>query len=618
VARSRVKTKVGAAANARRSARVAGGGVHLGAIAHRSQPPYLQALGGEHFYVLLVAGTGDLVRVRCLYADAPATTGQVSDLHLEATDGIRDLWSVLLRMPTRRLRYQFELVGADGTRHWLSERGFAKAAEKHHAGYFHYPYNQPIDRFELPPWIFGATLYEIFPERFWNGDPANDPPQTLAWGRRPTARSFFGGDLAGIRQKIDWLRALGVGALWLTPIFEAPTNHKYDPSDYERIDPAFGTNDEFRALVRELHAIGVRVLLDGVFNHSGAEFFAFRDVREHGTASRHRSWFFNLKGFPVDLRRVNYETFATRLRNHPKLNTADPECARYFAGIGERWIREADIDGWRLDVANEVDHRFWRQFRQTVKAAKPDAFLLGEIWHDAAQWLEGDELDSVMHYPWRDAVLRYLGGEIGPREFAASTTRLRHFYHLIANAGLVHLLGSHDTARVRTELGSAAKARQGAALLLTAAGMPLVYYGDEVGMEGGDDPDCRRCMVWDEEQQDRELLRTYRTLIRVRRERPWLAWGDFEDLVVDDERELYAYARRARGPLGVPFGTGQTVRSEEALYVALNTGTRRAQVTLEVAGRRLAEVLSGRRVEVERGRTSVELPGRGVAVLVPE
>ena len=556
------------------------------------------------------------MKVTCHYADRAQRGPEVAvQLSREDGDGTRDWWSARVHMPTRRLRYQFEVVAADGTHSWFSERGFERAASRHHIGYFHYPYNQPADRFVLPSWLPGTTFYEIFPERFNNGDPTNDPPGTEPWGGRPKPRSFFGGDLAGIRQKLGHLTALGVGGLWLTPVFSAPTNHKYDPSDYYTVDPAFGTNEHLKALVAECHAGGIRVVLDGVFNHSGSEWFAFRDVREKGEASPYKTWFFDIKSFPVDLRRVNYETFADRLPNHPKLNTADPGCAAYFLGVGEHWIREADTDGWRLDVANEVDHRFWRAFRERVKAAKPDAYIVGEIWHDGAQWLEGDEFDSVMHYPWRDAALRFLSGDLAPSAFASATVGLRHAYQLAANPGLMHILGSHDTARVRTEIGgSAARAAQAAALLLTAGGVPLVYQGDEIGMEGGEEPDSRRCMIWDEARWDRRILHTYRALVRARRERPWLAWGSFEDAVVDDDRGLYAYRRAESGPLAVLHGEGLG-----QLWVAVNVGERRSEVAIPLgnrAPRAVVDLLSGEGVGVEHGAARLTLAPGDAVVLV--
>ena len=526
----------------------------------------------------------------------------------EANDGVSDYWTCVLPLPTARLRYFFELVGADGARAFLSEQGFADARPRfeYQVGYFFYPYDLPADRFAVPAWVAGTTFYLIFPDRFANGDRSRDPEWVRPWGEPPTNKSFFGGDLAGIRERLGWLTDLGVGGIYLTPVFAAPSNHKYDPADYERVDPGFGTNDEFRDLVKTAHARGIRVVLDAVFNHSGDQWFAFRDVLENGERSPYRDWFFRIDSFPVDTDAVNYETFANRARSHPKLNTANAGLREYLVGIGEKWIREADIDGWRLDVANEIDHRFWRAFRDRVKAAKADAFIVGEAWHDAIRWLDGAQFDSVMHYPWRDAVIRFLNGDITATRFAQRTTAMRHMYDAAATPGLMHLLGSHDTARIRSELGgSADRARQAAVLLLTATGAPLVYYGDEVGMEGGDDPDSRRCMEWDRAKQELHVLHAYRTLIHVRRARPWLAWGAFDDVLVDDERKVYAYRRSSTGPLA-PEGTPRDV-----LYVGLNTGEFPSEVCFG-DDRPLVDVFTGK-----PSTSRVTIDPAGAVVLVP-
>ncbi len=561
----------------------------------------------------LTAEKDDLTEVICHFADK-YEFGAESKLYLrrEATDGVRDYWTAVLPVPTSRLRYFFELRGKVGDPSFLSEQGFSDKPPQSafYVGYFFYPYDQPIDRFALPPWVLGTTFYLVFPDRFANGDPSIDPSWVRPWGEKPTGTSFFGGDIAGVRQHLGWMSDLGVGCIYLTPVFTAPSVHKYDPASYDEVDPGFGTAEDLKALVAESHAAGMRVLLDGVFNHSGHEWPPFRDVRERGEDSQYRDWFFRIQGFPVDIAEVNYETFANKNANHPKLNTANPELREYLTSVGERWIREADIDGWRLDVANEVDHRFWRAFRDRVKAAKGDALIVGEVWHDAIRWLDGAQFDSVMHYPWRDAVLAYLRDQINPSAFAARTTTLRHLYEPSVEPGLMHLLGSHDTARVRSELGGRAdRARQAAVLLLTASGAPLVYYGDEIGLEGGEDPDNRRCMQWDPRHWDHDILATYRTLIRARRERPWLAWGEHVDLVVDDDRRLYAYRRAARGTLESVYG-----RRDDELVVALNTGRHPTEIKLPLDGA-WVDLLHGERVS---GRGSIKMrihPGTA-AVLV--
>ncbi len=255
----------------------------------------MQPLAGDRFYVRLLAESGDLATVLCHFADKYASGVEGTlPLSRETTDGVSDYWSAVIPMPTSRLRYFFELKDTAGVTRYFNEHGFVerRPERKHHAGHFFYPYDLPIDRFALPPWIAGRTFYLVFPDRFANGDQMNDPAWKRPWGEAPTVKSFFGGDLPGVRQNLDWLTDLGVGGLYLTPVFAAPSNHKYDPSDYERVDPGLGTNEELAALVRDAHDRDIRVLLDGVFNHSGDRWFAFKDVLEKGEASRYRDWFF--------------------------------------------------------------------------------------------------------------------------------------------------------------------------------------------------------------------------------------------------------------------------------------------------------------------------------------
>jgi glycosidase len=256
----------------------------------------------------------------------------------------------------------------------------------------------------------------------------------------------------------------------------------------------------------------------------------------------------------------------------PKLNTAHPECAEYFLEVGEYWLQEAGIDGWRLDVANEVDHVFWRRFRDRVKTINPDAWILGEIWHAAQDWLHGDEFDSVMNYPWRDAALAFLTGKIDAEGYDEALRRNRYLYSPQVTAGLLNLLGSHDTPRVRTVVESAKLARLAAVLQFTMPGIPLIYYGDEIGMKGGPDPDCRRCMEWNEDKQDGKTLGLYRNLIRLRKENPWLMGGSYETLLADQGSARYAFRRAAEG--------SDETQGRRALEVYVNAGSKSVKADL--------------------------------------
>lgn len=377
----------------------------------------------------------------------------------------------------------------------------------------------------IPPWVPDAVFYQIFPDRFRNGDESNDPPGRQDWNDVPTRENFFGGDLAGIVDGLDYIAAMGFNALYLNPIFSAGTNHKYDTHDYFKIDPAFGDEATFDRLIREAHARGIRVVLDGVFNHCGLEFAPFQDVRTNGKESRYSNWF-DVYDFP--LRTQPIPNYATCGGAHylPRLNTDDPEVERFVAQVALHWL-DRGIDGWRLDVPYEIHTDFWRRFRTTVKERYPEAYLVAEEWRDPVPYLLGDTFDGVMHYRLRELGLDFiiknaLTGEAFGRALDALSERLPDG----SEFGMLTLLGSHDTPRLLTECGGdTRKATLLQTLLFTLPGAPLVYYGDENGMEGGNDPDCRRPMTWERHEWRTELRAPLLRLLELRNELPVLRRG---------------------------------------------------------------------------------------------
>ncbi|UUZ91762.1 glycoside hydrolase family 13 protein [Paenibacillus sp. P25] len=394
-----------------------------------------------------------------------------------------------------------------------------------------------------PEWAKSAIFYQIFPERFANGDPSNDPEGTEPWGGQPTADNFFGGDLQGIIDHLDYIENLGVNALYLTPIFKSPSNHKYDTIDYMQVDPHFGDSELLKKLVKACHDRGIRVILDAVFNHSGELFPPFQDVKKNGKNSKYADWF-HIHEFPVGVKdgRPTYDTFGF-FEHMPKFNTANPEVKKYLLGVAEYWIREIGIDGWRLDVANEVDHQFWRDFRKTVKAANPDAYIVGEVWNDSQKWSLGDQFDSVMNYPFANKVLEYFASsDSRGYSFSNSMGNLLMRYPQQTNEVIFNLLCSHDTPRIMTCVGEdKRRLKLCVVFLLTYMGTPCIFYGDEIGLSGGGDPDCRKCMEWDEAKQDRELYDFYKLIIGLRQKYPVLRHGDFRFLKADqgDPRIIY-------------------------------------------------------------------------------
>ena len=433
------------------------------------------------------------------------------------------LWRIVLKPPFRRLRYVFALTQAqeqwycyeDGLRPNLQLDGRVQC--------FQMPWMNPADCIAPPDWVRHTVWYQVYPDRFCRG--GSGRPGALPWRHGlVTNAERFGGDLAGIAQKLPYLAGLGVNGLYLNPIFAARSFHKYDTTDYTRVDPDFGTEADLQELVRQAHANGIRVMLDAVFNHCGPGFAPWRDVVEKGPGSAWRDWFF-VNRWPVEEGRTDdgrYFSFSFH-GGMPKLNTNHPAVQDYLIGLCEDWVRRYDIDGLRFDVGNEISHAFLRRLRVRLKALKPDLYLLGEIWHDAPAWLEGDEYDAVMHYPLQSAVRRFFEDESLPaRAFGWQAGRCLAAYAPQVSAAQFTLLDSHDTIRLRSRVRSEDEFWQQLAALFTLPGSPCVYYGTELALEGGRDPDCRRCMPWDELDTDagRARLDAMRSLIALRRTEP--------------------------------------------------------------------------------------------------
>jgi len=385
----------------------------------------------------------------------------------------------------------------------------------------------------IPAWVQDAVFYEIFPERFANGDPRNDPPGVQPWDAEPTPGNFLGGDLQGILGKLDYLQALGVTALYLTPIFAADTNHKYDTLDYQCIDPHFGDMDIFRRLLAELHARGMRLVLDAVFNHVGKSHWAFRDVMQRGEDSPYVNWFY-IEDLPVTTTPApNYATYenASYL---VKLNIHNPQVRTCLYDVARKWTREG-IDGWRLDVPYLMNHRFWKGFRRVVREINPEAYIVAEVWQRATDWLQGDECDGAMNYRLRDLMLQFFVQErLDAQAFARELAALGGELPGRSSYAMLNLLGSHDTPRILTLCGGdKARTELAVTFLFTHTGVPMVYYGDEVGMLGENDPGCRRGMWWEPSRQDAELLDWHRRCARLRLAHPALRRGS--------ERSLHAH-----------------------------------------------------------------------------
>ena len=449
-------------------------------------------------------------------------------------------------------------------------------------------------------WAKDAVFYQIFPERFANGDPTNDPVNAEQWGTPPKPNNYFGGDLAGIMHKMAYLKDLGITALYLNPVFEAESNHKYNTKDYTKIDPAFGTNQLFDQFVLKCRANDIRIVLDGVFNHVGISHFAFADVVVNGAKSPYASWF-NIYSYPVQgPKNPNYECWWGH-GSLPKLMVQNPEVKKYLFDAIKPWTDR--VNGWRLDVPNEIPHEFWKEFRRTVRLWNPNCYIVGELWEDASPWLQGDEFDATMNYRFRDACLEYFAHDkISTQQFDKHLETTRNLYNKNNNLAMQNLLSSHDTERFLTLCkGEVWRMKLAVLMQMTYIGAPMIYYGDEIGMEGGKDPDCRRCMVWDPKQWDTSLHDLYKSLIRIRLESPALRRGLFKMLLANDATNTIAFERQLNAHLA---------------YVAINKSTKTVTIDMPVNGlvQSANEKMTGDKFTAVNGILTVTIPARSARI----
>ncbi|KKM88268.1 hypothetical protein LCGC14_1260450 [marine sediment metagenome] len=460
----------------------------------------------------------------------------------------------------------------------------------------------------LPKWAKGRIIYQIFPDRFYNGDKANDPPNAEKWEKLPVSRkTLYGGDIRGIIKKIPYLVELGIDAIYLTPIFASPSPHKYDTTDYHQIDPHFGNVKTLKELVRKCHKNIIKVILDGVFGHCGEFFFAFQDILEKGPKSKFADWFY-IRSFPIKkLPKPTYE--ACGIWWLPRLGTENLEVKKYIFSVATYWMEKTKINGWRLDVADEIGHEFWKEFRKLIKKVNPEAIILGEIWHIASPWLQGDEFDSVMNYPFRQLVVDFFAkNKINAKEFDEGLTWIRKAYKKEVNHILYNLIGSHDTPRFLTLCrGNVRKMMLAMIFQMTYPGIPVIYYGDERGMVGGADPDNRRAMDWGElKGQRKELFELYKKLVTLRKSHPALKIGEFFTHFIDRKNNIYSYLRRSE--------------DEEVIVVLNNSGkVRKVKVnTPNVWRGSIVDLLGAGAYRILRGKILVTMKPYSGLVLKTE
>lgn len=533
------------------------------AIFHKMDKEYFYALDKDTFLVKLRCAKGDLFKVRLGYCDKYLNERNIpveGDIHYTdmikvASDELFDYYEATIKTHVIVIRYFFELRDWEDIISYYYGYRFYNEEPKLHFGMF--DASQPVreeEIFDTPNWANGAIVYQIFPERFARKNLNTDGN----WYLTPMNRTeMLGGNLRGIIDALDYLEELGIEVIYLTPIFKSSSNHKYNTDDYMEIDPTFGTEDDLKELVEKAHKKNIKIILDGVFNHSGYEFAPFKDLMENQENSKYKDWYYPFS-FPLKWKwgeKPNYWTFGYA-GPMPKLNTSNPEVREYIFGVIRKWM-SLGIDGWRLDVADEVSHDFWKAFRKVVKSINKDALIIGEVWYESSPWLLGDEYDTVMNYLFFDNVKKLLvTKEYKVSDFDYENNFLRGRMHTKVQPLLWNLIDSHDTPRFLTQADNNEEILKLAfALQMTLPGMPMIYYGDEVGMQGGKDPDCRRGMLWDENKQNGEIFDYYKKWIKIHKKYSSLKNGEFKTIYVNDDANVYIFKR---------------FNENEELYIAFN------------------------------------------------
>ncbi len=532
------------------------------AILHMPLSQYAYALNENELVIRIRTAKDDMDSVYLYFGDRVAYVEPipVTKVKLEktASDDLFDYYEAHIKTSYTRVCYYFLLSDGNEKLYFYS-RGFEEKMDAHRTEYFQFPFIRREEVINEPEWVKDKVMYHIFPDSFASGkrELRNESINT------EMIQNKLGGTLRGVIENLDYISDLCADLIYLNPIFKANSYHKYDTIDYFEIDPLLGTKDDLKELVEKLHSKGMKIILDGVFNHCGPDFFAFKDVIENQENSKYKDWFYGLN-FPIDYSDPpNYECFAY-VKEMPKLNTSNPEVRKFICDVGRYWIREFDIDGWRLDVANEVDHDTWRAFRKAVKEEKKDAFLIAEIWEDAETWLKGDQFDSAMNYTFtylcRDFFAKNM---ISASVFDEMIQKSLMRYPWPVTLSQMNFLDSHDVPRFLYYCDNDIRKLELATFyLLMAPGIPSIFYGDEGFITGSTEPEYRAAMPWDNLNPDfSDKLRSW---IKIRKDHPALRYGDYKCIRTDAEG-LYIFARECK---------------EERVLILINNSDKEKIVTL--------------------------------------
>lgn len=514
------------------------------AVYHEADSNYCFPISGNEITLRLrVSNKDKFKKVKVIYGnkyDYYIKQNEI-EMSLKYQTKLYDFYEVTIKLWDVRFVYIFSLEEEDKT-YYYCEDGVMLKYDFNFAYFncFQFPYINEVDVPKRIDWLKNRVFYEVFIDRFNLGNKDKDLSYiNLKVDEIPKPTSFFGGDLKGITNKLNYFKELGINALYLTPIFKSISNHKYDISDYYNVDKQFGSKEDLKELITKAHELDIKIILDAVFNHCSDQIMQFQDVLKNGKRSKYFNWFI-IHGDKVDQEKVNYEIFS--ICNYlPKFNTSNEEVKKYLIEIGKYYVKEFNIDGWRLDVADELSHDFWHDFRKEVKKINPNCLLVAENWHNSYPFLRGDQFDSIMNYSFTKAVLDYLAlNNLDAKETAYQLNAILLRNNDIANDMMLNLLDTHDTDRFYTSCNKDIDLLICAlSLQFMFKGNPGIYYGIEIPLEGGYDPDNRRPMNFNKISYDSSLYKILKDLIKLRTTNDVLGYGDIfitsnDDLLIID------------------------------------------------------------------------------------
>lgn len=562
------------------------------AILHIPLSEYAFAINENTLTIRIRAGKDDLTSCTLYYGDRACNSTPVKFFAVPMScvggDELFSYYEANIESEYNRICYYFKLEKNSEWYYYYADHFTKELADvvidnhiiEGRSEYYQYPFILRNEIVDVPEWFKNAIVYNIFPDSFANGkqELIQEKKELQVELRMPCSetlvvKSALGGTIKGIMENVDYIKEMGFNCIYLNPIFVAGESHKYDILDYKHIDPCFGTDKEFKELVELLHKKQMRIIIDGVFNHCSWYFFAFDDVVKYGKDSIYADWFYQLE-FPVkrpsDCNQVpNYSCFAYE-RKMPKLNTSNPKVQDYFAGICEYWLKEYGVDGWRLDVANEIDRNFWRRFRETTKKCNPNAVLIGEVWENSSTWLRGDAFDSTMNYDFRKHCRDFFAlDEINAQEFCNRMQQMYLRYPKNISLGQLNLLDSHDVPRFLSLCGkNTARLKLALITLMLFPGVPSVFYGDEREVSGILESEYRQAMPWN---RDSELVTFITKLIALRKE--YIAPEDsFEITTLANNSNVVVLSRdTSKGKLSAYLN-----RSETPIELAEQLGQQKA------------------------------------------